>query len=244
MNLRASSGSRRFILSIFLSLNLGFADEVVALKGNVEQWSFGETVFGDLVRKQDLQGKVVAMEYWGVECPNCLESLPRLVEVDRKYRDRGLRVIAAEVCESSKSRIGKIVDQFGVGFTVTDGMSGPVSVTGLPFALVFDPRGEMLFKGNPKSPKFEQMIREALTNVKPSSVKPTEIQSDSPSGDLIALRTWTNHEGRPLEASVTKVAEGKVFFRLTTGKTVSYEIEKLSKQDQQFLRERVNPSSF
>ena len=40
------------------------------------------------IRLEDLQGKVVLLNFWGTWCPPCLMELPHLAEQYRKYRGR------------------------------------------------------------------------------------------------------------------------------------------------------------
>lgn len=207
-------------------------------KDRLTGWSFGEAIFGDEVNMQELRGKVVAIEYWGTGCGACLESMPQLVEMDRKYRNKGLRVIAGEMRESPKERIGEVVDRFDIDFTVTKGMSGPVSVGGFPHALVFDAEGRIVFKGRPASEDFEKAIREAVKDVKVVKPAPVVANPKPASKDLIPTRTWTNKEGKKIEASVTEISGDKLIFRLGTGKTHIYEIKNLSEEDQLLIQKK------
>lgn len=208
----------------------------------LSEWTFGDAIFGDELKMADLRGKVVAIEYWGTGCGSCLNSLSQLVEVDKKYRSKGLRVIAAEMRESPRERIGKVVKDYGVDFTVTKGMSGPVSVGGFPHALVFDTEGKIVFKGRPASEEFEKAIDSAVKDVKISPVvsNTLKVSEELGAGDLIAKRTWTNMEGKPLEASVTEITGDKVIFKLESGKTVPYAIEKLSEADQKLIKTKAS----
>jgi thiol-disulfide isomerase/thioredoxin len=40
------------------------------------------------IRLEDLQGKVVVLNFWGTWCPPCLMELPHLAELERTYRGR------------------------------------------------------------------------------------------------------------------------------------------------------------
>jgi thiol-disulfide isomerase/thioredoxin len=50
-------------------------------------------VNGKPIKLSDLQGKVVLLDFWGVWCPPCVGSLPHLIELNAKYKSRGLEVI-------------------------------------------------------------------------------------------------------------------------------------------------------
>src|SRR4051812_45387601 len=41
----------------------------------------------------ELKGRVVLLNFWVFTCYNCTNTVPSLVDFDRKYRDRGLSLI-------------------------------------------------------------------------------------------------------------------------------------------------------
>jgi thiol-disulfide isomerase/thioredoxin len=48
---------------------------------------------GGPVRLADLRGKVVLLDFWGYWCGPCVGSMPKLMELHEKYKDRGLVVL-------------------------------------------------------------------------------------------------------------------------------------------------------
>lgn len=210
------------------------ADEVV--ENTISEWKFGETIFGRTVDSNGLEGMVVAIEYWGAGCDESRRNMSRLVKVERKYRNQGLRVIAAEIQGSSKENIRNIVEKNNIEFSVTKGVAGPLSVRGMPYAIVFGTDGKIVFDGRPGSEEFEKAIEAALRGVEMSEVNGIET-TQAPA--LVLERTWTNSKGKPLVASVTEIRDGKVIFKLKDGKEVPYAIEQLSEQDQQLLKKEI-----
>jgi thiol-disulfide isomerase/thioredoxin len=45
----------------------------------------------------DYKGKVVILDFWATYCPPCLEEIPHLVDLQNKYKDKGLRVVGLNV---------------------------------------------------------------------------------------------------------------------------------------------------
>lgn len=71
---------------------------------------------------EKFRGKVVVAVVTGTWCPNCHDEAQFLVELDRKYRDRGLEIVALdfeeiEEQESGYKRLKAFVKQYGVNYT-------------------------------------------------------------------------------------------------------------------------------
>jgi thiol-disulfide isomerase/thioredoxin len=43
--------------------------------------------------REGLKGRVILLNFWTFGCWNCTNTLPALVELDQRYRDRGLTII-------------------------------------------------------------------------------------------------------------------------------------------------------
>jgi thiol-disulfide isomerase/thioredoxin len=61
----------------------------VAPELSVEDWILGEPA-----TLASLRGKVVLLEFWATWCRPCLELLPKLSELHRRYADQGLEIVA------------------------------------------------------------------------------------------------------------------------------------------------------
>jgi len=80
-------------------------------------------VDGKLVSNEDprFKGKVVLAIVTGTWCPNCHDEAQYLVELDKKYRDKGLAIVALDFEEpeqqGSLARERAFVQQYGVKYT-------------------------------------------------------------------------------------------------------------------------------
>ncbi|MFT4111165.1 TlpA family protein disulfide reductase [Silvibacterium sp.] len=80
-------------------------------------------VNGKLVSNDDprFKGKVVLAIVTGTWCPNCHDEAQYLVELDKKYRDKGLAIVALDFEEpeqqASLAREKAFVKQYGVQYT-------------------------------------------------------------------------------------------------------------------------------
>ena len=55
---------------------------------NVEMW-----VNGEPLKPEDLQGKVVLLDFWAVWCGPCVATFPHLREWHEKYAEKGLVMV-------------------------------------------------------------------------------------------------------------------------------------------------------
>jgi hypothetical protein len=168
--------------------------------------------------------------------------MPHLVQMDKRNRKKGLVIIGAEVQRSSDDDIKKIVDDHDVEFTITKGVQGPAFGSGIPRAVVFDATGKVVFTGHPADDKFERAVKDALRELKKSGgVSSEKTKSNLPAKQepLIALRTWTNSEGKSIKAAVLSADAEQVKFKLSNGKTTNYPISQLSEDDQTVIKEAV-----
>ena len=193
----------------------------------LSEWKFGKVLFGEKVSKGDLKGKVVVVENWGVHCPPCIASLPHLAAMEKSNRDKGLVIIGAESQGSSKDAIKPLIEKAGVEYTITEGAEGPIEVTGIPRAFVFDATGKLVYDGNPLGKEFEESVTKALSTV--TVAEPAAAAAPAAStGPLIAMQAWTNSDGREIKAAVKKVDGSNVTFQMADGREVTYPLAKLS----------------
>src|SRR5262245_42289823 len=48
---------------------------------------------GGVFKLSDFRGKVLVVDFWATYCPPCVRQVPRLAELSKKYRDKGLEVV-------------------------------------------------------------------------------------------------------------------------------------------------------
>jgi len=76
---------------------------------------------GKQVSNKDFEGKVVLAIVTGTWCPNCHDEAQYLVELDKKYRDQGLAIVALTFEEPAQhaelERARAFVKQYGVDYT-------------------------------------------------------------------------------------------------------------------------------
>jgi thiol-disulfide isomerase/thioredoxin len=159
-----------YALTLTLLAPLAVAKEKEA-KPALPDKSLADVRWGTLVNeaafnKDDLAGKVVVVEEWGVKCPPCIASLPDLAKMGKSGEKKGLVVIGFECQNSSKEDILKVLKSARVEYPVMTGASAPGGTGGIPHVCVFDVTGKLVFNGNPHDGDFEKAVKKALRDVK------------------------------------------------------------------------------
>ncbi len=125
-----------------------------------ESLSLGEHVYGPRATLRGLEGRVVLFEVWGLGCIECRRTMPDLIELQEKYRHRGLVIIASHNQRLASERVIEYAKKEGINFTVTS--FGRIHLfnrlEGMPAAYLFDPNGRMVRAGRPREIK-ERVIR-------------------------------------------------------------------------------------
>lgn len=101
-----------------------------------------------------LKGKVVLMEFFGHKCPPCIMSIPHLVDLQKKHKEK-LAIVSIEVQGMNKDELEDFVFEHGINYTITTEKQARELVNyigarsewngGIPFTVAFDTKGNVQF---------------------------------------------------------------------------------------------------
>ena len=101
-----------------------------------------------------LKGKVVFLEFFGHRCPPCLMSIPHLIELQNKYKDK-LAIVSVEVQGMDEKELKEFVSTKGINYTVTTEKNARILVNyiaaraewsgSIPFMVAMDTKGDVQF---------------------------------------------------------------------------------------------------
>ena len=102
---------------------------------------------GTVAFPADLRGQVVALRFWADWCPFCEKEMKDIEPLHRKYRERGLRILAVNVRQDAATA-GRFVDRLGISYEVLLDGDGAVArsygVAGLPTTFLVDREGRLV----------------------------------------------------------------------------------------------------
>lgn len=106
---------------------------------------------GATKKLSDFRGNVVILSFWASWCGPCLVELPTFAEIDRKFHERGLRVIPVNVDDGNDGRdfAKDFWPKKNIGFPtfydVRKDIANQFEVDMLPSTFVIDRKGRLVF---------------------------------------------------------------------------------------------------
>lgn len=112
----------------------------------------GSPVNGPKFDPADLKGRVVLVEYWGINCPPCLASIPHISELQEKY-GRDQFIIIANQCQGADDAKAQSVFKGRGGSdmitVINHGDLTGANVSGIPHCFLFNHEGKLVYEGSP-----------------------------------------------------------------------------------------------
>lgn len=136
----------------------------LAAEATLEQVQFGSHISGPELSLDDLRGRVVLIDAWGVNCPPCRALVPHISELAAKYDSNVFRIVAAHSQGGSEDKVIQVWKSCGGSDDVTIQTYCTVpgeKISGLPDVFLFDHQGKLLFHGYPKG-NLDQLIADAV----------------------------------------------------------------------------------
>ena len=103
---------------------------------------------GNLEGIDDHLGKVIIINFWATWCTPCVKEMPSFENLYRRFRSKGLTILAVSLDKNSPSKVQEFVDKHKLSFPVlldTDGGAEKLypSFT-IPFTYVVDKKGRVV----------------------------------------------------------------------------------------------------
>jgi thiol-disulfide isomerase/thioredoxin len=107
---------------------------------------------------EGLRGRVVLLNFWVFTCYNCTNTVPSLVDFDRRYRDKGLTVVGIHTPEfppyageHDKANVARALERYGITYpNAQDNDSRTWDLYGIrywPSFVLIDRKGNIRYEG-------------------------------------------------------------------------------------------------
>ena len=106
---------KKIIISLCLLLNITLnATEMEMIDTNGTSYKINAQ--DDQFEIEGMEGKVVFLEFFGLQCPACKEIMPSLIKLQEKYPEK-LKVMAIEVQKNDIDPINNYKKEHGINYT-------------------------------------------------------------------------------------------------------------------------------
>jgi thiol-disulfide isomerase/thioredoxin len=110
------------------------------------------------LKLEELQGRVVLLNFWVFTCGNCTRTVPSLVDFDRRYRTLGLSLIGIHTPEfppyageHDRDNVAKALNQYGIAYPVAQDNDlrtwNLYKIRYWPSFVLIDKRGNIRYEG-------------------------------------------------------------------------------------------------
>lgn len=98
----------------------------------------------------DWKGKPLLINFWASWCGPCMQEMPDLYQVQKKYAARGLRVIAISLDENVQDGTNILIKRFGVPpFSIYQGKEEDLAkffeLPGVPYTIIVNREGKITY---------------------------------------------------------------------------------------------------
>ena len=107
-------------------------------------------VSGPKLTEKDLDGKVIFVEFWGLNCPPCRASLPKMQELHSKYGKRGNFIMLGSHCQGrDDEKVKALLENAGATYPVYQHLmvEGMPDFRTIPRAAIIDHKGKLVASG-------------------------------------------------------------------------------------------------
>ena len=124
----------------------------------------------DPITLKDLKGKIVVLEFWATWCPPCRKSIPHLIKLYEKYKDKG--VVMVSITSESKSKVKSFVKKNRMEYPVgTGGTTSRIyGVRGIPHAFIINDKGIIVWEGHPMA-GLDKALEKEVKKLEPKRKK-------------------------------------------------------------------------
>ena len=116
---------------------------------------------GPKLTEKDLEGKVVIVDNWGVNCPPCRALLPRMQELWTHFDQKKFVLVGSHCQGRAPEKVQELVAENKLTFPIYErfGLAeGAPSFNAIPFLYVVNHRGRVVYSGHDEREATEALV--------------------------------------------------------------------------------------
>jgi peroxiredoxin len=102
---------------------------------------------GQAISQDNYRGHVLVLDFFATWCQPCRQSIPHLVEMNRKYGKQGLQILGVSVDEDGERLVKAFTDEFRVTYPVAlagDALTVDFGIRSVPVMYLVDKKGKIV----------------------------------------------------------------------------------------------------
>jgi thiol-disulfide isomerase/thioredoxin len=126
---------------------------------------------GEMHSMGDFEGQILILNFWATWCPPCLEEVPKLNDLYKRYKNKGVQVVGIALDKDSLDLVQPFVKENNISYRILLGnqevLAGLRNFQGVPTTILFDQKGEIRkrFDGSFDEEKLEEVLRLLLEDL-------------------------------------------------------------------------------
>lgn len=152
------------LIMFLISINAAFSKDAANLTGEAfKEVDASAWLNSEPLKVADQKGKTVLLEFWATWCPPCKKSIPHLIELYNKYKDKNVVFMAFtdEAKETAEPFVKEMKMPYPIG--VGSKSANDYGVSGIPHAVIIGPDQKIAWAGHPMDPEFEKNLEKAAS---------------------------------------------------------------------------------
>ncbi len=127
-----------------------------------------KTQAGENISLSDYRGKPVILHFWATWCPYCKKLQPKLVELEKKYQDSGIKIVSISFNEDEGAMPQDEIKARGYDFITAVNGEAVVElygVKGTPTTFFINRQGKAIYKSTSSditNPKLALAVKEII----------------------------------------------------------------------------------
>jgi thiol-disulfide isomerase/thioredoxin len=133
-------------------------------------------ISGPKITADDLRGKIVLVDLWGVNCPPCLKLLPELASYSKSFSHKPFVLIGSHCQNADFDEIRNVASRAGVRYSIYQNLHSSVEPDNggtIPFFYVLNRSGNVIYSGR----DLKAAIEEAVTAFSSIGIIPENLVS-------------------------------------------------------------------
>lgn len=104
------------------------------------------TTSGQPVSMDNYRGYVLVIDFFATWCPPCNESIPHLIDINRKYGKQGLQILGLSMDEDGEQIVKSFIDERRINYPValaSEQVQIDYGIVSVPVMFVIDKKGKV-----------------------------------------------------------------------------------------------------